>query len=131
MNARLLKQERLRNNRETKSLFPRGHSMVFSGFRFIWTTRPQEDTACPPVRVAILVPKRIFRKATQRNLIKRRIREAYRRHKILIISSVSRRKHNVHLMILYTRREILPYSRIKKDLVDSMKHWLTVYEKNL
>ncbi|HDR90163.1 MAG TPA: hypothetical protein ENN63_11135 [Bacteroidetes bacterium] len=131
MNARLLKQERLRNNRETETLFLRGRSMVFSGFRFIWTTHPREDPAFPPVRVAMLVSKRIFRKAAQRNLIKRRIREAYRRNKILIISSVSRRKYCVHLIILYTRREIQPYSRIEKDLVASMKHWLTVYEKNL
>ncbi|MGC9470409.1 MAG: ribonuclease P protein component [Bacteroidales bacterium] len=126
-----MKQERLRNNRETETLFLRGRSMVFPGFRFIWTTQPREGTAFPPVRVAILVPKRIFRKAAQRNLIKRRIREAYRRNKIPVVSSIGRRKHSVHLIILYTRRELLPYSRIEKDLVASMKHWLTVYEKNL
>jgi ribonuclease P protein component len=37
-----------------------------------------------PSRIVVSVPKRSFKRAVKRNLLKRRIREAYRRHKDLL-----------------------------------------------
>ena len=55
----------------------------------------------------VSVPKKLFKRAVKRNLLKRRLRESYRRqkHDLLIPSGVD-------LLITYSTKEILPYEEI-------------------
>jgi ribonuclease P protein component len=81
-------EERLRSKRLIGALFgpPGGGatSYVAHPLRVVWVPVPVSDEATevpPPAQVAISVSKRTFKKATQRNRVKRLIREAYRLHK--------------------------------------------------
>ena len=56
-------------------------------------------------RILISVPKRNFRRAVKRNLLKRRIREAYRLRKELLGPGFD-------IMFIYTAREVLPSAEI-------------------
>lgn len=58
----------------------------------------------PKARLLISVPKRHFKRAVRRNLLKRRIREAYRRNKP---------ENSVDLMVIYLPAEILEYAQIE------------------
>ncbi|WP_270089594.1 ribonuclease P protein component [Sphingobacterium sp. SYP-B4668] len=72
------KEERLCSKRLIDSLFHNGSSFVLYPFRIVfWVTADLDATA----QVIISVPKRRFKKAVSRNLLKRRIREAYRLQK--------------------------------------------------
>ena len=55
-------------------------------------------------RLLISVPKRHFKRAVRRNLLKRRIREAYRRNKP---------ESSVDMMVIYLPAEILEYAQIE------------------
>ena len=60
-------------------------------------------------RIVVSVPKRLFKRAVKRNLLKRRIREAYRHQKGLISAPVD-------ILFVYSAPEVLPYEVIYADM---------------
>mgnify|MGYP002626221705 FL=1 len=58
-------------------------------------------------RIMVSVPKRFFRRAVKRNLLKRRIRESYRRQKSLIPASAG-----IDVAFLYNAKDLLDYKSI-------------------
>ncbi len=74
-----LKEERLCSKKHLDLLFKNGSSFLFYPFRISYLF---VDALLPsPVQVVISVPKKRYKRAVDRNLIKRRIREAYRLNK--------------------------------------------------
>ena len=59
-----------------------------------------------PGRILVSVPKRFFKRAVKRNLLKRRIREAYRVRKIA----------GVDVMFQYNSAELAPFTAISADV---------------
>ena len=70
-----------------------------------------------PVQVLISVSKRSFRKATERNRVKRLVRESYRKNKEQLYHY--RADHNGQLLIglVYTARAILSYPEIERKII--------------
>lgn len=73
------KEERLNKEIWIKELFEKGSSFHLYPFRVIYLPHPNPQY--PVNQVLISVSVRNFKKATDRNTIKRRIREAYRLYK--------------------------------------------------
>ncbi len=73
------KEERLCNKKLIDQLYHNGSSFLCYPFKVSWliTTAPQLS----PAQVLFSVSKKRYKKAVDRNLIKRRMREAYRLHK--------------------------------------------------
>jgi ribonuclease P protein component len=66
--------------------------------------------------MAVSVPKRLFKRAVDRNLLKRRIREAYRRQKPVFYQALSERDAQLELVIQYRGRKIMAYREIETAL---------------
>ena len=73
------KSERLNNKIVINNLFENGASIALSPFRLIWIEHNNSNQ--PIAKTLISVPKRNVNLATQRNLIKRRVNEAFRLNK--------------------------------------------------
>lgn len=111
MDATLPKAERLCGRAAVEALFSRGR--VFQSGCLRCRVLAREDDG--PVRILVSVPKRHFKRAVKRNLLKRRIRESYRRQKALAGSGRD-------LLFVYTSREVLPYEAIYADMTAALSH---------
>ena len=77
MNANgFLKAHRLSLKKDIEAVFSEGNSFTEFPFRFIWSVSKSDEFS---IKVAISVPKKRFIHAVDRNLIRRRIREAFRK----------------------------------------------------
>ena len=107
------KKERLRGKALISSLFSEGRSIQTSAFTVYYLDCNQNDTTA---RVAVSVPRRLFRKAVHRNLLKRRIRESYRLYKPAFYEQLEAVGRKVCLVIIYRKKEISDFHSIQKDL---------------
>ncbi len=76
-----------------------------------------------PVKVLIQVPKRKFKRAVDRNLIKRRIREIYRLQKSQHLYPFISEGSTLLLSIVYVGKEIHDFSLMEEK---SKKLWLNL-----
>jgi len=82
MKYSLPKSERLHAEKSIKELFEKGSSFFLYPFKIVfWVGEGLEDTAN---QVLFSVSKKKIKKATERNFIKRRLKEAYRLNKALL-----------------------------------------------
>ncbi|MEY4904659.1 MAG: hypothetical protein RLZZ292_2474 [Bacteroidota bacterium] len=77
-------------------------------------------TPLSPVQFALSVPKKAFKRAVDRNILRRRIREAYRLNKIELYRFLENRylhgEKRFAFMVLYTAKEEMPYMDIEKGI---------------
>ena len=71
--------------------------------------------------MTVSVPKRLFRRAVDRNLLKRRIREAYRQNKKELYAVLQQKEIKLDLMIQYQNREIESFHVIEKSLIKGLE----------
>jgi len=112
------KGERLSSRKSISSLFKTGKVIKVYPLRILYAHVEEEKF---PASVAISVPKRLFKKAVDRNLLKRRIREAYRQNKPLFYSWLSELDQQVILVIQYQHRDILDYNSINAALKEALE----------
>lgn len=67
--------------------------------------------------MAVSVPKRLFKRAVDRNLLKRRIKEAYRLNKHGLYERVLQSDKKLHLLIQYHQKEIMDFRSIEASLL--------------
>lgn len=67
-----------------------------------------------PFQVVISAPKRIFRKAHERNRIKRLCRETVRKNKLILEDELTKEQKQAALFLVYTSKEELSYEILLK-----------------
>ena len=102
------KAERLSSKKEITALFNEGKSFAISHIRVVYRFLPKQEER--PNAILVSVPKKYFKHAVDRNLLKRRIREAYRLNKGLLQSMPAR----VEFMLLYQKRRIATFAEIEE-----------------
>ena len=99
----LPKKERLCGKKGIESLLARGKHGNTGAIRYIYTLDNGENYN----RVLISVPKKLFKRAVKRNLLKRRIRESWRRLKSNLDTG-----SGTDILFMYSTKEILSYQEI-------------------
>ena len=106
----LPKSERLCGLSAVGQLFERGKGLGTGCFRIKYLVR---EGSSDPARIVVSVPKRSFKRAVKRNLLKRRIRESYRRQKGLLPAGVD-------VLFIYTPAAVLPYDAVYADMTAAL-----------
>ena len=104
-----------------EELFEKGSSFLAFPLKIILL--PQPDSAQPVHKALISAPSKSFKKAVNRNTIKRRIREGYRLNKTLLSTSPT-----LCLAYIYIAKEILPSAKIHQSIRTSLER-LNTHEK--
>jgi ribonuclease P protein component len=93
------KSERLCSRKSIGKLFTSGKISFHYPFRVHWL---DAGSGSPfPAKAAITVPRKTFKKAVDRNRIKRIIREAYRINKEQLYTGLRQRDRNIEMIIIY------------------------------
>ena len=115
------KEEHLCSKRHIALLFSKGSSFNLYPLRFVYYT-PQ-DLPSGQTQVVISVSKRYFKRAVDRNRLKRQIREAYRLNKHLLYQNPSQSPRL--LGILYIGKEKKSFQNIQKKLILGLERCLS------
>lgn len=108
MKQTLGKQERLKSKTLIGKLYKEGKSVKSFPLRLVYIQT--EHTSKYPSQVGVSVPKRNFKKAVDRNRIKRLLRETYRKQKQIVYNTID--KPYVY-MISYIGKEEFTYADIE------------------
>ena len=117
----LPKSERLHGKSKISALMSKGRWGFTPGLKYCFLKNPSSNPAATeesgepwpasrPNSIIVSVPKRLFKRAVKRNLLKRRLREAYRIQK----GTLSPKGYSI--LFLYNTKEILDYDTLRAQI---------------
>lgn len=114
------KSERLCSKKVLGELFKKGSASVQTfylfPFRVLYMSHDPNRTETLPA-IVITVPKRTFKRAVDRNLVRRRVREAYRLNKANGGHPVKPgQSRPAYIAFLYTAKQIISFDEIEKGM---------------
>lgn len=113
------KTERLTSKKEISELFTKGSFFVVYPLKVLCIHEDLFQASLP--KVLTTVPKRSFKKATDRNFIKRRIREAYRKQKHTLIAASHRETPSIkNLGFIYIAKELSSFHEIESAMIKAL-----------
>ncbi|WP_024768594.1 ribonuclease P protein component [Aquimarina macrocephali] len=110
MKATFNKKERLKSKKEIELLFSEGKSISKYPVRLVYKKSNFEENI--KIRAGVSASKRNFKKAVDRNCIKRLMRESYRKNKYIVPNTT----HQFTFMFLFSGKEIPEYSLIESKI---------------
>lgn len=111
-------KERLKSKKAIEQLFASGKGLSVFPLRLVYLGVPAAQT---PMQCAFSVSKRQFKKATDRNKVKRLLRESYRRQKPALYRKLP---SSYQGMILFNGKEIPSQEQMDKNMQELLDKWL-------
>jgi ribonuclease P protein component len=110
------KSYKLCSRKRITQLFESGDSVKTYPLKGLWAKDHDTSSDREFIQVAFSVPKRSFKRAHDRNKIKRLLREAFRLNKTTLESELKERNTKIDLFVIYQERTELSFLQIQKKL---------------
>ena len=104
LHLRFPRTERLKSRKSIDALFQKGKRFSLGEFRFIYQFR-----SATGIQVGVGVSSKQFKRAVDRNRIKRLIRESYRLDQVRWKEALKQQQQGLDLFILFTGRSLPDY----------------------
>ncbi len=114
-NCSFSKQERICNRNDFQKLLSEGKSLYCYPFRYIYLWKEATSFSA---RIAISVSKKKFKRAVDRNKIKRLIRESYRLEKEILYQKYAGNAQSIDILIIYTETKKISFHFIRKRIIE-------------
>lgn len=116
MTNTLPKSERLFLRDSIRTLFSSGSKSVPRyPVRMVYRFVDEGET---PAAILVSVPKKHFKRAVKRNRVKRQIREAYRRHKDIIVPKLEAAGRRVSIAFVWMSDELSESTLVEEKITD-------------
>jgi ribonuclease P protein component len=122
----LKKKERLCSKILLDDLYRKGETFFAYPLKFVYLE--SETPLEYPAKVAFSVPKKRFKKAVDRNLIRRRMKEAYRLNKYVLYNKAKIAGKYFIMLIIYSDNKTLTYQQIEKGMVKGLYRFVKMLE---
>ena len=120
-------KEHLKSKNVIEQVYTNGASVTVYPLRATFIEQPVE-TQEPTAAILINVSKKRFRHAVDRNLVKRRIREAYRTSKHSFVECLEKNGKKMAVAILYIDNKHNSTAFIRKKMVKLLENILAKHE---
>ncbi|HEY8403259.1 MAG TPA: ribonuclease P protein component [Flavobacteriales bacterium] len=124
----LCKQERLTRRKLIEQLQAEGKSIKTPALILVY--RFAELPCAFPAQVMVTASKRLFKRAHDRNRIKRLMREAYRKQKHIVYSSLSKRQKQATFMFIFTGKQLPNQAYVHGKITELLKRFNEELEKS-
>ena len=108
------KKQKLCSETVIKEMFSNGKSFTTSAVRLVWKEDNNEDEVT--VKSIIVVPKKKIKLAIKRNIIRRRMKEIYRLHKIDLENMLKGKKLQLSIAMIYQKENIFSYKTMEEEI---------------
>lgn len=123
------KEERLHGRTTVAEVFAKGKRFQLDPYRIVWRTRAQDDL--PSIRFGISVSKKIFKKAVERNRIKRCNREAFRAVKQSFIEELLAQNKQIDLFLVYSGSIETSTEVLKEKIILILNRLIATHGKSI
>lgn len=122
----LCKDEKLKSQKNIEQLFSEGKSVFHSGFTLVYLAKPLD--AAFPAQVGFSVPKRFYKQATDRNRVKRLMREAYRKNKWPLYEHLLAKQLKVSLLFVFKGKTIPDQNTVNQAVITCLQKLIKLHE---
>ena len=127
------KEERLKSRKQIEQLFDKGKSIVVTPFRiyFIVNRELPIQKGESGLKFGIGVSAKNFKKAVDRNRIKRLTREAWRLQKNEIAKKAKEAQRQLNVFFIYTGKELPDFTTVKDKVAIALKKLADKIDENI
>lgn len=117
----LAKNERLKSRKQIDKLFAKGKSFVVNPFRVYFIVNSESPKINSSLQFGVGVSNRNFKKAVDRNRIKRVTREAWRLQNNELKELLKAQGKQLNVFFIYTEKEIPDFTIVKDKVAVALK----------
>jgi ribonuclease P protein component len=132
------KNERLKSKKRIEQLFSEGKNFPVASYRIFYHLNkiPAHPLSNTPtgranVKFGVGVSGKSFKKAVDRNKIKRLTRESYRLQKKELLEVVSQRKQELDIFLVYTGKSLPDFNTVKEKVNVILNRLIAIVHENL
>ncbi|MCD4835220.1 MAG: ribonuclease P protein component [Bacteroidales bacterium] len=109
------KEERLKSRKLINNLFDCGKIIHHHPFKVLYQVTKNENNNFP-AKIAISVSKKNFKRAVDRNYIKRKIKETYRQNKQSLYKELDKINRKLYFFVIYTAKHDIDYLTLNSEM---------------